>query len=139
MQKYEIQETDGGVRVKAMGSTRAGLIIAAVQGLSAALQPAEAASQGETQAVERPFSQSMGSFEALINVLVGEALAQERARTETYPHVRFDLITDREAKGAFVGRPTASFGAPASSVRMTDGSVRRSEDGGWEAEFTLLP
>lgn len=137
MHKFEITETDGGRRVTARGGTRAGLVIAAVQGLTRALLPPEAASQAESEPVDRPFAHTAETFEALLEALLAEALASAMADGEAYEHARFELITDREAKGGFVGRKAGGFARPADAVRITPGSVRRTEGGAWEAEFTV--
>ncbi len=138
MHRFEISETDGGRRVTVRGGTRAGLVIAAVQGLTRALLPPEPASQTESEAVDRPFAHKAESFEALLEALLSEALASAVAEGEAYEHARFELITDREAKGGYVGRRAGGFARPADALRVTPGSVRRTEDGAWEAEFTVM-
>lgn len=137
MQKIELTETGEGMRVLVRGSTRAGLVIAAVQGLTKALLPPEPESQEESEMVDRPFTHKAESFEALLGMLLSEALAAALANGEAYEHARFELITDREAKGGYVGRKAGGFARPGKAVRMTAGSARRGEDGGWEAEFTV--
>ncbi len=55
---------------------------------------------------------------------------------ETYNHFRFDLITDREVKGAWVGR-AAALATPVKGVTVAEGSVSKREDGAWGAELVI--
>ncbi len=137
MQKYEVEETPAGRSITAKGSTRAGLAIAALQGLFAAQQPATVASEKAAQDKERLFTLSGSSFGELLGKLLSGALEQSAKNGEMYNHFRFDLITDREAKGAYVGHGVEAFAAPATAVAVDAAGVRRTEDGSWQATITI--
>lgn len=139
MQKYEIEETPAGRSITATGSTRAGLAIAALQGVFAALRPSAVVSEKAAQDKERPFSLNGVNFGDLLGKLLSGALEQSAKNGETYNHFRFDLITDREAKGAYVGHGVDAFAAPAAAVVVDAAGVRRTEDGSWQATITLTP
>lgn len=136
MQRFEINETPAGLRITAVGSTRAGLAIAALMGLFSIQHPSEIASEEAAQEHERPFALSGANFGELLEKLLSGALVESVKNGETYNHFRFDLITDREAKGAWVGR-VATLATPVKGVRVAEGSVSKREDGAWGAELMI--
>lgn len=134
MRHYELLLDGSPAKVLAVGSTRAALLEAAVQGLFAAAAPRPA--EGETTS-ERPFDVSAADFESLIVGLLGEALRQSKEHGETYEAVRFTLITDRQAKGAMVGRPAEAFETTFASASREGLEVGRNEEGNWTATIPL--
>lgn len=138
MQRFEINDTPAGKRITAMGSTRAGLAIAALQGLFNAQHPDEVASEEAAQDRERTFAFKGENFGEILQQMLSGALVEAKKNGETYNHFRFDLITDREVKGAWVGR-VAALATPVSGVTVADGSVKKREDGAWGAELIVQP
>lgn len=136
MQRFEINETPAGLRLTAIGSTRAGLAIASIMGLFSIQHPSEVASEEAAQEQERVFALSGANFSELLEKLLRGALAESFKNGETYNHLRFDLITDREAKGAYVGR-VAELATPIKGVTVAENSVTKREDGTWGAELII--
>ncbi|MEK7073194.1 MAG: hypothetical protein AAB974_02020 [Patescibacteria group bacterium] len=136
MQRFEINETPAGLRLTAIGSTRAGLAIASIMGLFSIQHPSEVTSEASAQEHERLFALSGANFGELLGKLLSGALVESVKNGETYNHFRFDLITDREAKGAYVGR-VAALATPIKGVRVAEGSVTKREDGTWGAELII--
>ncbi len=136
MQRFEINETPAGLRLTAIGSTRAGLAIAALMGLFSIQHPAEVTSQEAAQEQERVFELSGENFSELLGKLLSGALVESVKNGESYNHLRFDLITDRTVKGAYVGR-VAELATPIKGVSVAEGSVTKREDGNWGAELII--
>src|SRR5687768_10373988 len=106
MKEYEL--LDGGtLRVRA--TTRAGLLTAALQGLMAASEPRTSEVDEKT---ERPFAFSAADFGTLLADFLSSASKAAVEHKEAYEDVRFTLITDKKAEGAFVGRPAEIFKSP---------------------------
>ena len=106
MQRYEILPHTADVRVRAIGSTRAGLLVAALKGMFAAAGPRFAESGDR---VERPFKLEAPDFSSLLVDLLNEAVSLSDEDHEAYEDISFTLITDKKAEGVFVDRPVTGF------------------------------
>ncbi len=115
MKKFEVLPHAAGSAVRVVASTRAGLITAALQGVFAAAEARVDEMNDEKR--ERPFSIVAEDFPALLKTLLDKAIIEGLANTEAYDEVRFTLITDKAAEGAFVGKGSMGFGNSAKSVR----------------------
>lgn len=123
---------DGGsIRVRA--TTRAGLVTAALQGLMADAGPRTSEMDVKS---ERSFALSAGDFGALLKDFLSAAAKAAAANKEAYEDVRFTLITDKKAEGAFVGRPAESFRTPPREVKAKP-EVAKNEKNEWETTVTL--
>lgn len=118
--------------IKATAGTRAGLLSSLAQGLFQAAFPEPDLSAPTS---ERPFDVSAADFPELIVKLLDSALADAVANAEAYEGVRFTLLTDRQAKGMFLGRPSE---AEVKIRHAVPGfTAERGEDGAWVAEVTF--
>lgn len=131
MKEFDVLEGGKALRVRA--TTRAGLVTAALQGLMAAAKPRTAEIDEKT---ERPFSVASDDFGKLLADLLSEAARASAEHKEAYEDIRFTLITDKKAEGAFVGRPAQGFGAPPKGTRGP-AEVAKNEAGEWETTLTL--
>ncbi|MFH2231603.1 MAG: archease, partial [Patescibacteria group bacterium] len=133
MKKYEIIQHEAEVKIKATASTRVGLLSASLQGLLDASKPkyVENAEQ-----VEREFSVSSDEFELLLIDFLSEAVNLSNANSEAYEDVSFDLITDKQANGKFLGRPVSGFENQIKSTSHKDLSVKKNAQDLWEAVVT---
>jgi hypothetical protein len=126
MHRYELIPDEGNIRI--FGSTRAGLLTAAVQGVCAAAEPKPVE---DAKDVERSFSVETPDFVTLLDALIAKTISSSQEYTETYREIRFTLVTDKKAEGAFVGRSVSGFGAPISSAKSTQ-AVAKNKEGEWE-------
>src|SRR5690349_23404952 len=111
MKEYEL--LDGGT-LHVRATTRAGLVTAALQGLMAAAGPRTSEMDVKS---ERPFSLSADDFGTLLVKFLSTAGKAAEDNKEAYEDVRFTLITDKKAEGAFVGRPAEAFKRPLTEVK----------------------
>ena len=131
MHRYELLPEQGSIRI--FGSTRAGLLTAAIQGVCAAADPA---SVEDAKDVERPFSIESAEFVVLLNALITKAISSSQEHQETYREIRFTLVTDKKAEGAFVGRSVSGFGNTITSAASSQDVVKNAE-GEWETIVSL--
>ncbi|MEY4744734.1 MAG: hypothetical protein RL272_679 [Candidatus Parcubacteria bacterium] len=131
MKEFEVIGDGAAIRVRA--TTRAGLVTAALQGLMAAAKPKTSEVDEKT---ERTFAVASDDFGRLLAELLAAAAKASAEHKEAYEDVRFTLITDKKAEGAFVGRPAEGFGFP---VKGSKGSIEvaKNESGEWETTVTL--
>lgn len=134
MQKYEIIPHTADMRIRALGSTRAGLLAAVLKGMFAAAMP-RAVENGK--ACERPFHMKADDFSALLIDVLNEAIFLSDTNHEYYDDIRFDLITDKEAKGSFVGKSAGSFETQIKAATHHDLEVKKNNQGQWEATVTF--
>ncbi|MBI4139210.1 archease [Candidatus Uhrbacteria bacterium] len=134
MHSYDLLPHIADVRVRARGSTRAGLLTAALKGMFVAAQPRAA---GNGNGRERSFHLTAEDASTLLADVLNEALSFSRTNQETYDDVRFDLITDKEAKGAFVGKAVSGFKTPIQAAKHHGLSVQKNAEGLWEATITF--
>ena len=121
------------LRIQAMGSTRAGLIVAAMKGL---FQAARVEYPLEGEESTRAFEIEAESAPQLILSVLRQVAALAVEHSEMYAEVSFSLITDKKAAGSFVGRPVTPTPAMPSIVSI-DGDVLKGEDGMWHAAVAL--
>ncbi|MBI4457881.1 archease [Candidatus Uhrbacteria bacterium] len=131
---YELvpHATDG--KIKATGTTRAGLMIGALRGMFAV---AVAQWVEDAPEVERSFDLGGADFETLLAGLLNAALASAAANGEGYEDIRFNLITDKKAEGAFVGKKVSGFSKKLMAAAKHDLMVAKNEAGVWEATITF--
>ena len=131
MKEFEVLSGGNAIRVRA--TTRAGLVTAALQGLMAAASPRTSEIDEKK---ERPFSVTADDFGQLLADLLTAAARASDANKEAYEDIRFTLITDKKAEGAFVGRPTKGFKTPLKGAKAPP-DVAKNEEGEWETTVTL--
>lgn len=131
MKEFEV--LSGGTAIRVRATTRAGLVTAALQGLMAAATPRTSEIDEKK---ERPFSLAAGDFGTLLADLLTAAAKASDANKEAYEDIRFTLITDKKAEGAFIGRPANSFKKPLMGVK-TPPAVAKNEAGEWETTVGL--
>ena len=132
MKVFEII-TDGGAKaVHAKASTRAGLAVAALHGVSSL---AGGSTSELDEKVERPFSVTADTFGALLTALLTRAATASATHAETYDDIQFTLITEKKAEGAFIGRPAK--GVSTLGAFRTKGDVARNEAGEWETVIVI--
>lgn len=134
MHRFEILPHTADVRVRALGSTRAGLLVAALKGMFSVAGPKAVEGSDE---IRRSFTLEATDSNALLILLLSTALTQSRAQNETYHDVTFTLITDKKAEGEFVGRPVASFEKLVTGVIGRGIDMKKNNDGNWEVTVTL--
>jgi hypothetical protein len=118
--------------IKATAGTRAGLLSSLSRGLFQAVFPEPDLS---VPSAERPFDVSAEDFPELITKLLDAALALATTNGEAYEGVRFTLLTDRVAKGMFLGRPSD---AQLTAHRAVPGfRAERGADDLWVTEVTF--
>jgi hypothetical protein len=121
------------LRIKADGTTRAGLIVAGMQGYFAALgiEPPL-----EGQDMNRPFELEAANAVELILAVLRAASGTASSNKEMYTDISFSLITDKKATGHFVGRAVPSLPA-LPPIHGIDGEVLKDADGLWRATIAL--
>ncbi len=135
MRKFELLEHTADVAVKVLASTKAGLAIAAVQGMFAAAEPRLGAEDAPD--VKRPFDVSGEDFPSLLVNLLNEAVSLGNLHHERYQDISFALITDKKAEGEFVGKPVAGFGTEIKAATHHDLKVEKNVNGEWETVITF--
>ena len=134
MNRFEILPHTAGVAVKAEGSSKAALTLAAMQGMFAAAGPR---SVPDAKEVERPFSVTSDGYTTLLIDVLNAALSQSDANHEAYDQIHFTLITDTKAEGEFVGKPVDGFGSRVKAATHQGLRVTKREDGIWETTVTF--
>ena len=136
--RFEIQPQPGGLsagwRIRVAATTRAGLLIAAVQGLCKSAGPQIIEDAAEEK---RLFDAKGGDFSALLADVLNKAAAMSAANNETYEEVTFALVTDKEARGGFVGRPVSGWDAPIKNIQFHDLEVAKNSEGLWEVTIPI--
>lgn len=117
-----------------MGSTRAGLLVAGLRGMFAA---AEAETEIGAPQIERPFSIKAEDFTALMVEWLNQAIAASDEHNEAFDDVRFDLVTDKQAEGAFLGRKIKKTKTRVSAALKRGLDAVKNEAGAWEATITF--
>lgn len=129
MHRFEVIKGEP-TKVRLEAGTRAGLSIAALQGMFAA---SEAESVVGAEMVERAFSVEATEFPALLAAFLSSAADTANQHGEVYEDVHFDLMTDKKATGSFSGR------AMQKSVRIPNVQIDQIEikktDAGWVGMF----
>src|SRR3989344_3563848 len=95
MRKFEILPHTADVAVKVTASTKAGLAIAALQGMFAASKPR--IKDEDAADVKHPFSLEAADFPSLLVDLLNEAVAGASDGPKMFRDISFTLITDKKA------------------------------------------
>jgi hypothetical protein len=135
MNHFDIVPYGSGVSIKVSGSTRAGMLVAAVKGIAAATESAPT-DAGSSES-DRTFSLKAKDFGELTAILIQEMLSDVTKHGEAYSDVKFTLITDKAADGAFIARPGKMSGAFSLSTEQAIEPAKNGE-GMWETEFVLV-
>ncbi len=130
MYRFTIERSP--LRINAEGSTRAGLIVAAVKGL---FEAAELVYPEAGEESKRAFEIETTNAPELILAVLRLAAATANTNKEIYNDISFSLITDKKAVGVFVGRPSSEVHIPA--IHGIDGEVVKDGDGLWRAVIAL--
>lgn len=137
MQNFELVIQEGRVKVHAQGSTRPALAVAALRGMLAAAGPRYAAEEeAEGERREKPFSVRGNNFSEVLAGILNAAAEQVGKNIEAYDDIRFTLITETQAEGAFSGRPVAGFGRRL-KVSKGDLAILKNDAGAWESDVEL--
>lgn len=134
MNNFEILPHTADVRVKAWGATRAGLLKSVLQGMFAATEPRYMEGGKDRQ---RRFEIKSPDFNALLIDLLNEAIALSDIQREAYQDLSFELVTETEVKGFFIGRPVTGFETQLKAATYHELEIKRREDGKWEATITF--
>lgn len=129
MQRFEILPHTADVRIKATGSTRAGLMTAALKGMFAAAGPRM---KEGAETLERPFTLSATDFPSLLVDVLNEAVSLSDTHREAYEDIRFTLATDKKTEGVFVGRPVEGFETQIKAATHHDLDIVKNPEGQWE-------
>ncbi len=135
MKRFEILPHTADIRIRAEGSTRPALFVAALQGMFAAAAPEF--TPGEPEHVERQFELAAKDFMSLLIDLLNEAIAVSDTNREAYDDISFTLATDTKAEGAFLGRPAARFGTQIKAATHHELAVQKNAEGNWEATIVF--
>jgi SHS2 domain-containing protein len=134
MNSYKIVQHDAIIRIHASGSTRAGLLKAAVKGMFAASGPQYVEGAEEK---ERSFTVHATDQVALLVGALNEALRQSKEHNESYEDVSFALITDKAVEGRLIGRPVTGFEKSIKAALPTDLEMKKNDEAVWNATITL--
>jgi SHS2 domain-containing protein len=133
---YEFTEQEGKRCILARGRTRAGLFTSAMQGIFALMRPGRPAEHAEK--VERPFAFEAESPEHLLARMMNEAIVVADTHGETCEEVKFTLITDKKAEGAFTNCGQTTFSSPAVAIHGDKLNISKNDvTGEWEAVICL--
>ncbi len=133
MRKFEIIDAGDGRSVRVTATTKAGLAIAAMNGLFAVAAPRT--DEEETGLVRQPFEVHADDFGHLLAALLEKAVAAAMKGNEMYEDVRFSLITDTKATGELVGKPVHGFRATVRGVGPI--KVEKNPEGAWESTIVF--
>ncbi|MEK7655356.1 MAG: archease [Patescibacteria group bacterium] len=134
MHSFDVVSNTTEPQVNARGTTRAGLLVAAIKGMHAVVHPTFFEKEGER---ERTFSIKADDFTGLFNELMKIAIALSKEKQEVYTDVRFDLITDKEAKGALIGKPFVKTDVTITTAGANGTTIEKNAEGMWEATVTF--
>ena len=131
---YELLPQDAGI--KATGGTRAGLLIASMQGMFAAAG-ARYPEEEAPEELRHEFALEAPDFASLLTALLDKALEASGGK-ESFQDISFKLITDKKALGEFVGKKVMDFTSPVKAVDKASLKVEKNLEGLWEATITFL-
>lgn len=134
MHSFDVVSDPAEPRVNARGTTRAGLLVAAIKGMRAVAHPTFFEKEGER---ERTFSIKADDFTGLLNELMKISIALSKEKQEAYTDVRFDLITDKEAKGALIGKPVVKADVTINTASSDGSTIGKNAEGIWEATIAF--
>jgi len=130
---HDIEILQDPWRIKAVGGTRAGLLIASMKGL---FQAAGLAHPSNGDEARKSFELHADDAQTLILQVLRHVSQLAAAHCESYDEINFSLITDKEAKGEFIGRHITTC-PPIPAVLGIDGEIVKGEDGLWHAVIAL--
>lgn len=113
------------------GATRAGVATHALKSLFTGTP----APEGTEENRERPFDVQAADFPSLLMAFLNHAVTDARGNAEIYDDISFSLLTDKQAKGKFVGRPAQGF--VQNIQRVSVASVEKNPEGQWVAKLEL--
>lgn len=134
MRKFELLEQGAKTSVRVTASTKAGLAIAALNGLFAAAVPR--VDDDESRLVRHPFEIQADDFPSLLTDLLGKALADAMKAGEMYEDIKFSLVTDTKALGELVGKPVLGFKRKLKKVEAGV-KVEKNPEGVWETTIVF--
>lgn len=136
MKKFEVLPKGTALaRIRVQASTRAGLLNAAVQGMFAAAQPD--VNQDSDEKIERPFSVMADDAAELLAELLTVALVESAKHQEAFDDVRFTLVTDKKAEGAYIGKACKGYVSPIAAVVRAGLAMEKNEEGEWVSEIAF--
>lgn len=130
---YHVTVTRNPLRIQADGTTRAGLMLAALQGL---FEAGGVTSASEGAEVRRAFEIETGNAPELLLAVLRNAASLAQAHGEAYTEISFSLVTDKKAVGSFVGRALSST-PHLPAVHGIEGDILKDADGLWRATIAL--
>lgn len=134
IKRFTIIEDGKEIRIHTVAGSRAGLIVAALQGVFAAAQPAEIVMPADD--VEHQFKLTAADFPALFVAVIDEAVKAANAKNQRYMDIKFTLITDTRAEGAFAGHPALGYGKPLRGITPKM-EIKKNDRGEWETTLML--
>lgn len=141
MHEFSIKDDEGGSpQMHVTGSTFAGLLTGALQGLATCMHSAVL---GHETSVERQFSCTAKDAVEMSVIFLQCALAQSATHDEIYDGVRFTLVTPTKAEGVFLGKKIqrgdvhGRVNAAIKKITIPSGSVAKNEQGMWETTIAL--
>jgi hypothetical protein len=133
MKKFDILPEEGGLRIRVIAATRAGLLSAAVQGAFAAAGPKWVQEDPVLAPVaRRQFKIQAADFSSLVVDLLNQAISLASANREAYEDISFSLITDTKAEGELVGRAVRGFDKEIKSANRPGVNVEKNVVGQWQ-------
>lgn len=136
MKKFEILPSgEDQARILVQASTRAGLLTGAVQGMFVAAEPD--VNPDSDDKIERPFSIMGEDAVDLLVELLASALVESAKHGEAFDDVKFTLVTDKKAEGAFIGKPCKKYGKKLSAAKRQGLAMEKNEEGEWESTIAF--
>lgn len=129
MQRYEILPHTADLAVRMIASTKEGLLAAAVQGMFTATNPSFPPG---VKKIERPFTVVGSDFPTLFINILNEAIFFSSTHHEAYDDVHVTDLTEKEARGSFIGKPITRFETEIKAATFHDLHIGRNEEGQWE-------
>ena len=140
MHEFELLGEGDSPQLHVTGSTFAGLLTGALQGLAKFLKSELVLPEAP---VEQPFSLTANDAPTMILNFLNASILQPATHGagEVYDGVRFTLVTPTKAEGAFLGkkikRVNKATRAQVKQITIPTGIAAQNEQGVWETTIAL--
>jgi len=128
MKKYEILEHKADLKIKAFGKNKGELFENAMFGMFKG-----ARYESEREGIKREIKISSPELSSLLVDFLSEVLYLCETNKEVYQEIQFENLTEKELKGALIGKELKRMGVHIKAVTYHNLDVHQREDKTWEA------
>lgn len=137
MEKYEIVEHTGDVKIKVYGNTKEELFRNALEGMFYILNPRLRQGFGGQSKIQRSIKVNSPDVNALLVDFLNEVNYLRQVNREAYDKVNFKKFSDTELEAELDGSKVQEFGEDIKAVTFHSLDIRQNEKGQWETAIVF--